>query len=437
MPHSNIGHRDVLRIALPMILSNLSVPLVGMVDTAVMGHLPKTLWLAAVAVAGSLFALLFVAFNFLRMSATGTTARAWGAGDMAASGRALAQGLVLAVLIGVTLIVLGPLLGGVGLPLIGAEGDITREARVYFDIRIWSAPFVLGNYVLVGWFLGMQNARAPLVVMLSNNLLNLSLDLWLVLGQGMHADGVAWASLVAEMASFSLASWIAIRYLDAARLIRCNPRLFPTAELRALLKVNSDLFVRTLALVGVLTAFTALGARLGEGILAANALLMNLQTLLAFGLDGFAHAAEALVGRALGRRDAAMFRRVLLLTLQWSGGIALLYVLGFAAFGKELVGLLTSIPEVRATAENYLGWMRLSPLVAVWAFWLDGVFIGAGWSRMMRNRMLLSAFGFLAGWYLLRGWGNQGLWLSLMLFFLLRGVTLGVGLIQHRGLRPI
>jgi len=291
--------------------------------------------------------------------------------------------------------------------------------------------------VLVGWFLGMQNARAPLAVMLSNNLLNLVLDLWLVHGHGMHADGVAWASLVAEMASFLLASWIAIRHLDAASLICRSPHMFPAVELRALLKVNIDLFVRTLALVGVLTAFTALGARLGEGILAANALLMNLQTLLAFGLDGFAHAAEALVGRALGRRDVVMFHRVLMLTLWWSGGIALLYVLGFVVFSRELIGLLTSIPEVRAMAESCLGWMQLSPLVAVWAFWLDGVFIGAGWSRMMRNRMLLSAFGFTIAWYLLRGWGNQGLWLSLMLFFLLRGVTLGAGLIQHKGLRSI
>ncbi|HHJ20571.1 MAG TPA: MATE family efflux transporter [Gammaproteobacteria bacterium] len=426
-----VTHREILAIALPMVLSNLSLPLVGMTDTAVMGHLPDVRYIGAVAVASSLFAFLFVIFNFLRMGATGRVAQYFGQGDDAGVGRVLIQGLILAAGLGALLVLFQWPLARFGFDIMGAGAEVTAEAQRYFTIRIWAAPFVLANYVLVGWFLGLQNARFPLLLTLLNNLTNIGLDFGFVLGLGMTVDGVAWATVISEVLAFVVGLYLALGAGKGLYFIRLNHRLFPAGEFRATMRMNRDLLIRTVSLMMVFTWFTAQGAREGETTLAANAILLNFFVFMAFGLDGFAHAAEALVGKSLGQGQRRYFLSTLKKTAQWSVLMAVIFSGFFFLFGTGMIHLLTSLHDVRQAAEIYLPWIILMSLVAVWPFWLDGVFIGGTWSEEMRNSMLVSVFGFFLTWYLLADSGNHGLWFSLVLFFAYRAVTLGFSLKHH------
>jgi len=422
------SHRTVLSIALPMILSNISQPVIGLVDTAVVGHLDQVKYLGAIAVAGAVFAFLFTIFNFLRMSATGRAAQFFGAEDEPGMGRVLGQGLALSVLLGMALILAQWPIAGAGFGLMAAEPAVTLEAQRYFAIRIWAAPFVLADFVLVGWFIGLHRARAALALNLVLNITNILLDLLFVPVLGMTTDGVALASLIAEILAMCVGLVIAFRYMGGWRMIRDAGRLFPGHELMLLLRMNRDLLIRTVALMSVFLFFTAQGARQGEILLAANTILLQYLALLAYALDGFAQAAEAMVGKVIGagRRDS--LRGVLRLTAGWSFWVAA-GIAGFiGVFGDAMVRLLTSIPEARAAAHVYLPWLVLTPLVAVWPFWLDGVFIGATWSREMRNSMVMSVLLFFLIWKLATPLGNHGLWLSMILFFAVRGVTLGMTL---------
>ncbi len=426
-----INHRRVLAIAIPMILSGMTIPLAGMVDTAVMGHLDDARYLAAVALASSLFAFLFMVFNFLRMGVTGRAAQFSGAADDAALARLLLQGLVIAWVIGLALILLQTPLARAGLGLMGASPLVEPEAQRYFAIRIYGAPFLLGIYVLTGWFIGVQQPRRVLALLLLSNGLNALLDLLFVPLLGMRADGVALATVLAEVTAFSFGCWLLLRQRGmGARLWRIG-RLFAPGEARQLLQLNRDLFLRTIALMIVFTFFTAQGARQGDLILAANAILLNMFVLAAYGLDGFAYAAEALVGHALGDRNAPALRRALRLTASWSLMQALLIAFVFIVIGGWWIDLLTSLGEIRELARDYLPWVIALPLVAFAAFWLDGVFVGATLSADMRNTMLLSTTLFFAAWWLLLPLGNHGLWLAMLLFFALRGVLLGFRLRRH------
>ena len=424
MPNS-ASHRTVLAIALPMILSNISQPIIGLVDTAVVGHLDAVKYLGAIAVAGAVFAFLFTIFNFLRMSATGRAAQFFGANDSAGMGRVLGQGLALATLLGLGVIAAQWPIADAGFRLMAAQPAVTAEAQRYFAIRIWAAPFVLANYVLVGWFIGLHRARAALALNLVLNLTNILLDLLFVPVLGMTTDGVALASLLAEILATLVGLVAAFRFMGGWRMIQQAGRLFPLHEIMLLLRMNRDLMIRTVALMSVFMFFTAQGARQGEVLLAANTLLLNNLSLLAFTLDGFAQAAEAMVGKVIGAGRRDQLRKVLALTAGWSFWVAL----GTAAFicvmGDGMIALLTSLPAVQGAASVYLPWLVLTPLIAVWPFWLDGVFIGATWSSEMRNSMVASTLLFFLIWKLTRPMGNHGLWLSMILFFAVRGVTLG------------
>jgi len=423
LPDQSYSHRAIWRIAAPMIISGISVPLLGLVDTAVMGHMDGSHYLAAVAAGAQLFSLLFISLNFLRMGTTGITAQAFGASDGDTVRHALAGPALIALLLAALAILLQAILREGGFALLGPGPLVGELGRQYFDIRIWSAPAVLLNFVIIGWLLGMQNARGPLALLLLVNLVNIVLDLYFVLGLGMGVRGVALASVIAEFCGLGLGLWLVRRTLRDWPGRWQRGLLLAPAALRRLLDINGNLFLRTLALIMTFTFMTAQGARMGELILAVNALLMNFQLLLSFALDGVAHAAEALAGRAIGARNQAALRLIVRRTRNWSLLLALLFCLAYLGLGTLLIDSLTSIEAVRETAREYLPWLIILPLISVWSFFYDGVYVGATRTREMRSVMLASAvLVFLPAWYLGQGLHNHGLWLAFTLFMAARGL---------------
>ena len=415
-----------------MILSNVSVPLLGMVDTGVVGHLESAAYLGGVAIGSTIFGFLYTGMNFLRMGTTGIAAQRFGAGDNDGLRVSLGQAVIVALLIAFVLIALQRPIGSIALRLIGGEFDVQAHALEYFSIRIWSAPGTLVNYVLIGWFLGLQNARVPLLIFLTINFTNIILDLVFVLVLGMKVDGVALASVIAEY------SGMLVALIFVARALRDRAGHWPLARLfrirayAAYFSVNGNLFIRTMALMFTFAFVTAQGARLGGLVLAANAILMNIQLLTSMALDGFAHAAEALVGKAIGQKNRNALQHSVRLCLKWSLIFAVGFCLLYLLFGPLLIRTLTDLDDVRDTAMRYLPWLVLSPLVSVWSFLYDGVYVGATRAREMRDIMLFSSLAvFLPAWFLLQGYGNHGLWLAFTLFMASRGLGMHLGYRRH------
>ncbi len=422
------GHREVWRIAAPMILSNVSVPLLGMVDTGVTGHLESPVYLGAVAIGATIFTFIYMGMNFLRMGTTGIAAQHFGAEDHDGVRTSLGQALIVGLAIALLLIVLQQPIRSLALQLLGGETETQRYAAEYFSIRIWSAPATLANYALIGWFIGLQNARVPLAIFLTINLTNIVLDLLFVLGLGMKVDGVALASVIAEYSGLVVGGTLALRQLRSHSGTWQSERFTTLSAYAAFFAVNANLFIRTMALMFTLSFMTAWSTRLGPAVLAANAVLMNFQTLTALGLDGIAHAAEALVGKAIGERRRASLEAAVRVTLGWSLIVAAGFSMLFFIAGPAIIALLTDLPEIRETAQRYLPWLIASPMISVWCFLYDGVYVGATRAKAMRNNMLFSAFAvFLPVWYLSLPFGNDGLWLALMLFMISRGVGLHIG----------
>ena len=429
-------HRKVWALAAPMILSNVSVPLVALVDSTVIGHLPHAHQLGAVAVGATLFTFMVGLMGFLRMGSTGFAAQAAGRADGAALRQVLVQGLLLALGFAVLIGLLALPFSQLALHAMQPSAALQQSTEDFFHTRLLGLPAALASYALVGWFLGTQNARAPLAILLTTNLLNIALNLWFVLGLDWGVMGSARASVIAEWTA-------ALLGLALTRpALRAYPGRIAWAELkrwlawRPLLAVNRDIFLRSLALQGVFLLLTVQGARLGESTVAANALLLNGLLLTAYALDGLAHAVEALCGHAIGARDKQTLRRSLVVAFGWS----LIISLGFAGLfllgGHLFIDLQTDIASVRAAAYPFLPYLALLPLVAVWSYLLDGLFIGATRAREMRNAMLLSVLIALPFAWALSGLGNHGLWLAFLAFMGLRAMTLGwVGWrLQQRGL---
>ncbi len=418
-------HRKVWNIAAPMILSNLTVPLLGMVDTAVVGHLAQPYYLGAVAVGSMIFGVVFWGFGFLRMGTTGLTAQALGALDYSEIRALLIRALLVALSFALLLLLLQAPIEALAFELMRPSEIVEQQARLYFDIRIFSAPATLCNYVLIGWFLGLQNARLPLLLLVTVNSINMLLDVLFVQGWGLAADGVAWASLIAEYCACALGFWLAKRQLQHYPAPWRRELIFDRLKFRAMLLLNQNIFIRTLCLMFSLAFFTAQGARMGDAILAANAVLFNFYTFMAYGLDGFAHAAEALTGMAVGQKRQHAFMQSVYSSATWALLVSILFALMYAFFGEAIIALLTDIDLVHKTAEQYLIWLILLPLISVWSFTLDGIFIGATRSVEMRNSMLVATIVvFIPAWYVLQPWGNHGLWLAYSLFMLGRAVTM-------------
>ena len=424
-PHREL-HARIWALAWPMMLSNLTVPLLGLVDTAVIGHLPSPHYLGAVAVGSMIFSTLYWAFGFLRMGTTGLVAQACGREDGAANRTLLAQSLILASLIGTVLVLLRTPLTEFALALVDPASDVLHEAREYTVVRAFGAPAALCNYALLGWFVGNQNTRIPLILLTAGNLLNMLLDLLFVYGFGLHAGGVALASVIAEWSSLLLGLWFCRRLLGA---IPGRFLLEPLRRLQAysaMLRVNRYLFVRAITLLFTFAFFTTQGARQGTDILSANAVLLNFLLLISNALDGFAHATEALSGRTLGKRNLQQFYRTVVSAGLWSLATALGLTLVFALAGNWIIALLTAIPSVRDTAAIYLPWLVALPLIGIWSYLLDGVFIGTTQVKAMQNTMLFSVFCiFLPVWWLTQPLGNHGLWIAMLSFFIARGLSGG------------
>ncbi|RUR53508.1 MATE family efflux transporter [Vreelandella populi] len=411
-------------IAWPIILSNITVPLLGLVDTAVVGHLPDSRYLAAVTLGATLFSFLYWGFGFLRMGTTGLVAQAMGRESDSDVQNLLGQSLIIAAVIGVLLITFSTPLINLGLWLLDGSEAATPLAREYAEIRLWSAPAVLANYATLGWFLGQQNSRVTLMILVLTNAINIVLDLWFVVGLGMTSNGVAWASVIADYSALGFGGYLVLHQLKRLTGRFSRARLLALSAYAALFNINANLFVRTLGLLFVMAFFTAQGARQGDTVLAANAVLLQFIMLTSYALDGFAHAAESLVGRAYGRRDwqelASIVRRTALFSFWTAGSASLLFALG----GNQLVALLTGLEEVQATAALYLPWMVAMPLIAVWSYLFDGVFIGATAVREMRNSIFIAMAIYLPAWWLTQGLGNHGLWLAFTLFITVRSGVL-------------
>lgn len=413
-------------LAWPLILSNITVPLLGLVDTAVVGHLPDSRYLGGVTLGATLFSFLFWGFGFLRMGTTGLTAQAHGRGDVDAVLRLLGQSLLLAMGIGLALIALHPLLIPAGLALLDGSPSVTTEADLYARIRIASAPAVLANYALIGWFLGRGYSKVTLLLMVINNLVNIILDLVFVVGLGMATDGVALASVIADYLTLATGLGLAAWGWRDWGWPRITGLLNDTVGYRRLLSVNGALFIRTLCLLFAFAFFHAQGASLGDTTLAANAVLLQFVLLASYGLDGFAHATESLVGQRIGAADEPGFRAVIRAATEWSTIMAGAASLAFLLAGDSLIGLLTDLPAVRTTAADYLLWVVAMPLLAAASYLLDGIFIGATRPRAMRDTMLLALLGvYLPVWWVTQPLGNHGLWLAFMAFTVARSIFLG------------
>lgn len=418
-------HRRVWTLAWPIILSNLSVPLLGAVDTAVMGHLPDKAYLGGVAIGAQVFSVVFWAFGFLRMGTTGFAAQAHGGGDADEVRAVLARAVLLAAGIGLGLIVLQWPLRAIAFALFPASETVEALAVAYFNVRVWAAPATLAHYAVLGWFIGMHNTRAALMLQLWMNGVNIVLDLVFVLQLGWGIEGVALATVIAEYSALGVAVLVARPMLVKAGGQWVRARIVEVDRLRAMMAVNRDIFLRTLALTFSFAWFTARGSALGDLTLAANAVLMNFSTFLAYGLDGFAHAVEPMVGSAIGSRRPADLKEAVKASTQLAAVVALLYVAVYGFGGTGIIALLTGLDEVRNTAATYLPWVIVLPLVAVWCFQLDGVFIGATRGHDMRNATVIAALlYFLATLTLIPLWGNHGLWASLLVFMAARGVLL-------------
>ena len=419
-------NRRVWRMAGPIILSSISVPILGAVDTAVVGQLPGAEQIAAVGAGTTIFNVLFQTLLFLRMGTMGLTAQAVGASDGDEIRAALGRPIGLALAIGFGLIAVQVPLAWIAFSAIGASPGVTDLARDYFAVRIWVAPAFLCNLALVGWFIGIQRPRVVLALQVLINGINVGLDLWFVLGLGWGVTGVAWASLTAQYIGLGIGLMVAqSRLRDVAGVWRVA--LLRRAEpLKRMLNVNSDIFLRTLSLAGCMATITAIGARSGDLILATNTIMLSLTFVASYGLDGFAHAVSALAGSAAGARDRPQFRLAVRYCGGWAVGVAGTMSAVYLIAGPAIIDVMTEDAAVRALCREYLPWVIAGPFYSVWCFLLDGIFVGATRARDMRNMAFLSALAFIASTIIFVPLlGNHGLWLSYVVFMLARAVTLG------------
>jgi MATE family multidrug resistance protein len=401
-------------------IANLTTPLMGIVSTIAIGRLGDTTMFGGVAMASVIFDCLFWLFAFLRMSTIAFASQALGAGELQEIRLLLVRGLVIAALVGTCLIVLQVPLIAVLLGAMGGSDGVIRAAKVYFAIRIWSAPLVFANYVVLGWLVGQARATLALGVQIAINVINMAATVLLVLVLDAGVAGAATAAVIAE------ASGLVLGIVIAWRLTRGSPALDRAAlldrtKLLRMLSVSRDITIRTAALIVAFLFFTAQGARSGDLILAANAVLNNFLLISAFFLDGLANAAEQLCGRAYGAGDRGAFSSAVQLVIRWGFGVALAVAAVFALLGPSLIDTMTASEDVRQHARDYLWFVVVAPLPGVFAFVYDGIFIGATWARDMRNLMVLSLLIFLAVGFSLRSFGNTGLWIAMLMLYTVRG----------------
>ena len=423
---AEITHRRVLAIAGPIVLSNATVPILGLVDTGVVGQIGEAAPIGAVGIGAIAITAFYWLFGFLRMGTAGFASQAHGAGDTPEVHALMTRALMIGVTAGLLLIALQvPLFWGV-FQVSPASPEVEALARDYMAIRIWSAPAAIAVFGITGWLIALERTKAVLYIQVWMNGVNILLDLWFVLGLGWGVNGVAFATFLAEWSGLALGLWLC-RDVFGQTLWRQWARVFDRARLVRMASVNTDILLRTLMLETIFVSFIFLGGDFGDVPLAANHILLQFLHVTAYAMDGFAFAAEALVGQALGARQRARLRRGAILTGFWGLVTVSVLALAFAIAGPWVIDVMTTAPEVRAEARIYLIYMVLAPLTGVAAWMFDGIFIGATRARDMRNMMFLSALIYLGALLtLIPTYGNHGLWMALLISFIARGVLLGL-----------
>ena len=419
----NIRDRQILQIALPSIVSNITVPLLGMIDVAIVGHMGSAVYIAAVAVGSMIFNLVYWLFGFLRMGSSGLTAQALGRRDLTEVTRLLVRSATIALGIAMLLIVLQVPIRWLMFRLTGPTPDVETFATKYYYIVIWGAPAVLGLYSLTGWYIGMQNTRIPMIISIGQNIVNILASLTLVYGFGMKIEGVALGTVIAQYAGFIVALGLLLHYYGRLRRHLVMKGTFVRKAMGRFFNVNRDIFLRTLCLVAVNLYFTSAGARRGAVILSVNTVMMQLYLLFSYFMDGFAYAGEALGGRTYGARNATAFRETLHRLWMWTLIVTTLYTLLYICCGEWIIGLLTDDSQVLEASEEYLWWVWLIPAAGCAAFIWDGIFIGITATRGMLVSSFLSALLFFGVYEAAREIiGNHGLWLAMVGYLLMRGL---------------
>lgn len=420
-------NKEILKLAIPNILANLSVPLLSFVDVALMGHI-ETIggnYILAIGFGVMIFNFVYWGFGFLRMGITGLTAQEVGKGDIDESYRLLFRGLIIAFLGALLLFIFKAYLLQFSLYIIDANAHVNEQVSTYFNIRILAAPATLGLYAFIGWFLGKQNATIPMMITISINVINALLSYYLVTYQGMETNGVALGTVIAQYTGFCMAIIFFLIYYRKQLTKKAFQFILELQAIKKFMLVNSDIIIRTLCLIFTLAFFKVMSVKQGETIGAANILLLEFIAIAAYGIDGFAFAVEAISGKYFGAKDKLNLKKAIRYCFYWGLGFGSLYSLTYLFFGTNILNLLTSQKEVVATASEYLIWLILFPIFSVIPFIWDGVFIGVTASKAMRNTMLFSTFIiFLPSFYLLQHYfGNHGIWAAMILFVLARGIS--------------
>jgi MATE family multidrug resistance protein len=410
----------VFSIAGPAMLANLTTPLLGLVATAAVGRLGEAHLIGGVALAAIVFDGIYWLFGFLRMGTVALTAQALGAGDVPEQRAVLSRALLLAAIIGAALVVLQVPLAALTTELLGGSDAVRQAAQTYFFIRIWSAPFTLGNLTLIGWLTGIARATTALALQILVNSINIALTVLFVLWLDFGIAGAALAAVLAEAIGFAAGLAVAWRRLGH-RFETSVAIVLQRSQLMRMLVVNRDIMIRTACVIGAFAFFAAQGARAGDTALAANAVLHNFVLIGSFFLDGMATAAEQLCGRSVGARDRPAFVQATRLALGWGLGFGIVCTMIFLVAGPALIDVMTTNAEVRRFANDFLVFAAVAPVLGALAYTYDGVYIGATWSRDMRNLMLAAFALYLGSWWALRGYGNAGLWVAILMFLAARG----------------
>ena len=429
-----IMNKRILQLAVPSIISNITVPLLGLVDVAIVGHIGDAAYIGAIAVGSMLFNVIYWLFGFLRMGTSGMTSQALGRRDFAEVVRLLIRSLGIGVGIGLLFFILQRWLIGCGLWAMSPETDVVELARRYCYVCIWGAPAVLGLYGFTGWYIGMQNTRIPMVVSLSQNVVNIVASLVLVFVCRMTVEGVALGTVIAQWWGFLMACVLYRLYYCRLGKYDYRQHLFASEPLKRFFSLNRDIFLRTVCLVAVNLFFTAAGSRESTLVLAVNTLLMTLFTIFSYFMDGFAYAAEALSGKYYGAGNREAFREVVKRTMGFGVVVAILFTLLYIVGGENFLSLLTSDRQVVAAAGSYLGWAVLIPMAGMSAFVFDGIFVGITQSKSMLCSTAVASASFFGMYFALHPLlGNHALWLAFILYLVLRGIVLFV--IYRRKLR--
>lgn len=427
-------NKKILHLAIPNIISNISIPLLGIVDMALMGHLESDVYIGAIALGSLIFNFIYWGLGFLRMGTSGFTAQAWGRRDLPETILVLSRAAFIALITGVGLLLLQKPIEILSFLVLKGETQVEELAMAYFRIRIWAAPAALGQFALLGFFLGMQNARLPMVVLVSTNVINIGCSYLFVMKLGMESNGVALGTVIAQYSGLFIAFFFFRKYFQRLFRYWSLQGTIEWEKLKHFLLINKDIFIRTMCLVVVFSIFTARSASTdvqNEGadtILAVNSLLLQFFMFFSFLIDGFAHASEALTGKFIGARDQLSLKRSIRLLFIWGTGISVVFTLIFLLGGEAIFKALTNNTEVIANARPYFFWVVMVPMVSFTAFLWDGIFIGATAGPEMRNAMLASTLVVFFPAYILAGrfMGNHGLWLAFILFMIARGVSMQV-----------